>query len=147
MTFQSQYLGTDQAAVLRLRLSKQFLHNLVASRLAFAVITLNLSTIESDKHHDARNGTTHHAHSTYATSKTGSYALGHRLVQSIQVAKGSNNTLTTSVACHEIINGTSYSLIQILWVVFHIICNIHLAKLRRIWQYSKQVAKYLVNCS
>ena len=147
MTFQSQYLGTDQTAVLRLRLSKQFLHNLVAGRLAFAVAPFCLSTIESNKHNDARNGTTHHAHPTYATSKSGSYALGHRLIQSIQVAKGCDNTLAASVSGHKIINGTSYSLIQILWVVFHIICNIHLAKLRRIWQYSKQVAKYLVNCS
>ena len=59
--------GTDKTTVLCLRLSQQVLHHLIACRLALAVAALRLAAIQADQHDDTRNGSSHHAHPTYAT--------------------------------------------------------------------------------
>ena len=83
MPLQSEQLGTDHRSVLHLKLVKQFLHHLIAHRLALAVGTVNLSAVKSGEDNDARDGTAHHAHTPYSATEACRNTLRHRVVEVI----------------------------------------------------------------
>ena len=93
VTVKSEKLGADEGAVLGFRLMEQLLHNLIACRLALTVGTFRLTAVESDEGDDAGDGTTHHAHTSYSTSKAGSDALGKQVVNAIEVGEGCSRSL------------------------------------------------------
>ena len=91
---------------------EQLLHNLIACRLALTVGTFRLTAVESDEGDDAGDGTTHHAHTSYSTSKAGSDALGKQVVNAIEVGEGCHYRLTAAVALHEEVDGATDTLLK-----------------------------------
>ena len=109
VAIEAQELGTDDGTVLLARTLEQLLYHAVACRLALAVTALGLSAVESYEDDQSRHGATHHAHAAHATAKSGGYALGHRVVESVEVGKGSHHRLAASVALHEVVYRLLYT--------------------------------------
>ena len=112
-TFQTEDFGADETAVLGLGLGQQFLHHLVASRLALAVRAFGLSAVEPHEHHYARHGSAHHAQPPHPTAKAGGKLFGHNVVEPVEVGKGCHHALAAAIARHEVIHGTGYSFVQL----------------------------------
>ena len=111
VTFDTEDFRTDKTAIVGLGLGKEVLYHLITGGLALAIGTLCLSAVETDKHDDARHGTTHHAQATYSTTKASTDALGHSFVETIKVGKGCHHTLAAAISGHEIIYSALYALI------------------------------------
>lgn len=108
MSLKTQNLGTNQRSILTARFVKQLLHHTIARRLASTVGSVNLSAVESNEHHYARHGTTHHAQSPHSTTKAGANALCHIVVHAIKIGKGCHYRLAAAISMHEIINSPLY---------------------------------------
>lgn len=108
-TFQPEQFGTDDAAVGLAEPSEEFLHHLVAVGLTLAVGALGLSVVEASQDDEATNGSAHHAHTSHATSETGSDEFGLPVVEAIAVGKGRHHALAATVATHEEFYGTLYT--------------------------------------
>jgi hypothetical protein len=78
------------------------------------IATLCLSAVQTCEHHNARDGSAHHAHPPYSATEAGSHLLGQCIVETIQIGKCCYHTLATAIACHKILYGTLYSLIYLL---------------------------------
>ena len=112
VTVKSEKLGANEGAVLGFRLMEQLLHHLIACRLALTVSTFRLTAVESDEGDDAGDGTTHHTHTSYSTSKAGCDALGKLVVNAIEVGEGCHYRLTTTVTQHEEVDGATDTLLK-----------------------------------
>jgi hypothetical protein len=108
-----QEFGADDAAVSLLEGIEKFARQLIASHLPLTVLATRLPFLKAGKNGQSGASATHHAQAAHATTEGGTNAEGHLLVQSVEVCKGTNHTLTASVALHEEFYGSLYAVFQL----------------------------------
>ena len=80
---------------------EKFADELIASHLPFTVFATSLPFLQACENHQSGDCATHQTHSSHASAKTCGNSESHLLVQSVEVRKGTNYTLTAAVTLHE----------------------------------------------